>query len=233
MNQNDINEKAWESYCALMQERPELFSQNNSCEIITDHKTVKMFERRTGRTIGVVYQSDFNTLAVDLVRIHKDSVTTDSLENCIAYERIIPTETGGVISVPLYQGKFVLLKQYRHAIRRIQYSFPRGYGEKGIPAEQNLNEELNEEIGAEKITNVCHLGEIAPDSGLTAGINDVFLCEVDQIHEKNGYEGINGLVLLKPEELDDWIAAGKINDGFTLGAYQLYQAIVIHKSSHK
>lgn len=39
-----------------------------------------------------------------------------------------------------------------------------------------------------------------------------------------GYEEITGVVALGPRELEQWIAEGRINDGFTLAAWTLFKA---------
>ena len=39
-----------------------------------------------------------------------------------------------------------------------------------------------------------------------------------------GYEEITGVVALGPQELEQWIAEGRINDGFTLAAWTLLKA---------
>jgi hypothetical protein len=39
-----------------------------------------------------------------------------------------------------------------------------------------------------------------------------------------GYEEIQGMVSLTPEELEKKIASGEIDDGFTLAAYGLWAA---------
>lgn len=64
----------------------------------------------------------------------------------------------------------MLLKQYRHAIRRMQYAFPRGFAEEDdkTPAD-NAIRELQEEIHAVITKSPVFLGRIVADSGLTGG----------------------------------------------------------------
>ncbi len=209
-------QRAWARYRTLMDERPELFATSEELEIITDEEAVLTFCRQSGQTFGVVYESPYSMMVVDLVRNRKG--------NCFAYERLIPAQTGAIVSVPMYEGKFVLLRQFRHAIRSEQLAFPRGFGEAGLTAEQNLYKELSEEIGAEVLSSI-RLGSITPDSGISGTRAEVYFCTVSCPQIKEGYEGILQCLLLAPDELYAKIVAGEVTDGFTLAALTLYSSM--------
>ncbi len=162
---------------------------------------------------GVTYKSRFNMLIVDPIKGEKD---------IFPYERVLPPEKDGVVVVARYKEKFVLLRQYRHAIRRIQYSFPRGFAESEDASPANsaireLTEELNAIITAEPV----FLGRIVPDSGLTGGRAYVYSVDIDYMELQDSHEGIVGLELLDNNDMNNWIREGRIDDGFTLGAYGL------------
>lgn len=128
-------------YFKLMKERPELFKNTGIIKIVTDKKKIEEYEKETGKKIGIAYRSKYNTLLVDLIEGEKGYYT---------YERVIPTSTGtGIVIVAEYEGKLVLLNQYRHALRKFQYAFVRGFGEDGIDAPDNVKKEIKEEINAE------------------------------------------------------------------------------------
>lgn len=205
----------WLKYKKLMKERPHQFRFCNELEIITDEVLVTEFETNTGRTIGVLYESPYRILVVDLVYDGK---------TYFAYERLIPTvDTGAVVIVPIYQGRFVLLSQFRHALRDYQYAFPRGFAEEGFSAEENCEKELREELGCEA-KKVEFLGNVVSDSGLRGDKANVYLCEIESYEEKQGYEGIDTVIELSMKELQSYIAEGKINDGFSLAAYAMYMS---------
>lgn len=215
---NELQSQAWERYTRLMEERPELFRQNPMLRIETNKEVVDRYVEANNRTVGVVYESRFNLLIVDLVYQE-----TKENPKYFCYERVIPREVGGIVAVPLYQGKLILLRQYRHALRDYQLAFPRGFGEPGVSAEENLAKELSEELGTTDISEAERIGMITPDSGLTSGQIAVFRCNVNSYSKvEKGYEEIEGIELVTPQELDQLIAEGKINDGFTLGAYEFY-----------
>lgn len=50
------------------------------------------------------------------------------------------------ISLTTFNNQYVLLKQYRHVIREIQYGFPGGFGEKQLSAEQNAKKRYRKNL---------------------------------------------------------------------------------------
>ena len=215
LSQPDAN-TAWNSYLELKDERPELFVSSSELEIIFDWKLVRNYEREHGVTIGMLYRSRFNTLLVDLVR-NKDG-------SAFAFERLVQTATGqGVVGVPVYQGKFILLRQFRHSMRSFQYAFPRGYGENDQTAVQNVRKELSEEVGA-TVGEVTPLGEVVANSGISGDRVRVFKCEILSYEPKVGYEEIVDIAVLTGGEILDWLKSGRIDDGFSLSAVAFMKA---------
>ncbi len=206
------NNREWLDYKDLIADNSKLFIQSETHEIIFDEDIVENFEKEHGVKIGVVYKSNFNMLIVDLVK---------SSDILFAYERIIPRNTGAVVTVPIFEDKFVVLKQYRHTYRNVEYSFPRGFGEPNITAFDNVKKELKEEIGG-TVKAVSFLGKLAPDSGLTSNVVDVYSCNLESYEMQDKHEGILDIILLTEDELKSWIKDNKIIDGFTISAFFLY-----------
>ena len=178
------------------------------------------YETKHNISIGVVYKSKYNMLVVDLIRGKDGGYYT--------YERLIPTaQKGAVVVVPVYQGRFILLNQFRHAMRENQLAFPRGNGEitsngKIISQEENALKEIQEELGAEIIGSPKQLGSVIADSGISGNPVMVYSVEIKQYKENKGYEGIQEIQLKTTEEMSHCIKNNEINDGFTLAAYMLY-----------
>jgi ADP-ribose pyrophosphatase len=129
------------------------------------------------------------------------------------------------VAIAVHQGRFILLQQYRHAIRQAQYSFPRGYAEPEDTPAENARRELREELHAVIKKEPVFLGRIAADSGLTSCQAYVYLVEIASLNTSVGHEGILNHVAVTPSELKAWIHDKKITDGFTLGAFALYEAM--------
>lgn len=141
----------------------------------------------------------------------------DHLQSAHRFPRFF---TGAAVCVPLYGDRFVLLRQYRHALQDYQYAFPRGFATAGLSGAENARKELRKEIGAET-GDILKLGSVVADSGLSGGEAQVFLCHVTRYVPQPGHEGITDTVTVSRQELAQMIRAGQITDGFTLSAYSL------------
>ncbi len=202
--------KQWARYLTLLEERPESFLNNGGLTIVTDWAIVHAYEQRTGTTIGVCYESPYRLMVVDLVYEKEGEYFT--------YERLLPAVTpGAVVCVPQRGEQLILLRQYRHALRDVQYAFPRGFAEPGLSGEDNARKELWEELGC-RPGSVTHLGTVIADSGLSGEKVDVYLCQVDTYEQQSGHEGILDSRSLSLPQLHRMIANGEITDGYTLAA---------------
>lgn len=196
-----------------------LFSESDVYSLISltesNKKELTCLEELYGYSFGIAYESRYNTMMVDPVR-HGG--------NIIAYERVVPsTGKAGVVMLVYCHEKYILLKQYRHAVRMQQYNFPRGFAEPGRTPEENAKRELKEEIGVDKIRKIKEIGRISADSGLTSSRTYVYYVEIDGYKGlKNGHEGIKEIIEVNENELLQMIQNNWIEDGFTLGAYMLH-----------
>lgn len=202
-----------EKYFKLMESHPQEFVNSGTLYIETDKSIIRDYVCRTGNRIGVLYESPYRVLVTDLVYNEPGQYFT--------YERAFPLGDGvGVVCVPRYKEKYLLLKQYRHAMRDYQYGFPRGYGEDGLSGAQNAKKELREELGAESYGGVF-LGNVISDSGLFGKPVEIYLCEVESYAAKVGYEEIAEVLEVSWEELTRMISERQITDGYTLSAYSM------------
>ena len=210
--------KNWNKYLELAQERPGLFTAEE-LEVVLDEKAVREFEEETGREVGIVYESPWRYMLVDLVR--------NPAGKLFAYERVVPVKTGGVAVLPVYQDGIVLIRTYRHSVQRWRWEIPRGFGS-GVSVFQNAIKELFEETGIEpSAVNLVRLGKVDPDSGLTADQVDVFLAEIQEFNislaGKEDTESISHVRFFPTEGINRMIASGEITDGFTLSAFTLWR----------
>lgn len=205
-------------YERLRRERPRLFADSEVFPLVKEREVMEAYARRTGKPVGVVYESPYRLLLVDLIE--------DGKGGCYPYERLVnAAEGGGVVMIPLWRGRILLLRQYRHPLREEQLCFPRGFSEAGSKARENAERELWEELGA-RCQRILPLGEVAPDSGLSASAAEVFLCELESYEPSLREEGVREILTLSEEELKQCLVRGEINDGFTLAALTLWQSKV-------
>ncbi len=202
-----------ERYMELMKERPEEFVNSGMIEIEKDPEKIALAAEKLDRPVGIVYESQYHLMVAD-VCIGNNGYYT--------YERILPKVRKNAVVILLQAGdRFVLLKQYRHALRDWQYSFPRGFADEHLSVEENAIKELTEETGCQ-IQSIRYLGTTVADSGLAGTKVSVFHAAGSDPSVKYGNEGISGITFLSLDEIKKWIKSGKITDGFTLSAMMMY-----------
>lgn len=185
-------------------------------------KLVSYMKLHPEQAYGVIYQSRYNTVLVD--PIQKIDGTF------YPYERVLPTAGDGIVIVTRKEGRFILLKQYRHALRKAQYGFPRGYAEPNEAPIENVRRELTEELHATIRCIPVSLGFLEPDSGLTSRRTEVFLAELDSYTTSIHHEGILEVREASLEEMKDMIQNGRLSDGYTIGALALWKLMVSTKN---
>ncbi|MEO3783779.1 NUDIX hydrolase [Actinocorallia sp. B10E7] len=204
---------------------PELFINPPQApyEILTDPDEVAGVERAVGRALadrghpsewartGVVYEDPYGMILRDAVRMPDGGPGT--------YIRFVtPVNTPGVVLLPVWRGRILLIRHFRHSTRRWHLEIPRGSGMPGTSPEDNARRELLEEIGAEAAA-LTPLGVVHPDTGLTATAVHLFHAAVDDYGPPEEHEGIDRIIPATPAEVADLIRTGELTDGFALAAY--------------
>lgn len=205
-----------ERYFQLLIARPHLITNHADGNLIIelDKNILMEYQKHHQIKLGVVYESPYHILIVDLVHTGDKKYFT--------YERLIATEQGvSTVMIATYQGKFVLLKQFRHALRDYQYAFARGFGTDNLSGEENAKKELYEEVLGQ-VDDISLLGSMAVDSGITDKIVEIYCCALSSMKVQIGHENIEECIMLTFDEMHEWIKSGKINDSFTVLAFYLY-----------
>lgn len=186
-------------------------------------KDLYRYEEITGRKFGLLYQSDYSTLLADPV-LKPD--TNQNIKNLMTYERVLPGKLApagpydGVVVIPRFRDRYVLISQFRHAIRRDQLCFPRGFAE-CTDIREDAVRELREEIqGAVKdITSLRIIGTCTADSGLSSKTTAVVLADLDSVGlPDDPDEAIRNSGMYTADDLFAMIDSGEIDDGFTITA---------------
>ena len=124
----------------------------------------------------------------------------------------------GVVVLLRMNDKYLLLRQYRHPTRSWSYEIPRGFGEPGVPANEQAKNEVSEEIKGE-ITEPIELGEYHSNTGLEGNRVKLYFANLISIGKPAEQEGIESYSFVSLAELEEMIASAKITDGFTIAAY--------------
>lgn len=162
--------------------------------------------------VGIAYRDQYVMILRDAVRFPNGSLGT--------YIRFVSEEDDppGVIVLPLYQGQILLIRHFRHATRAWHIEIPRGFGKKGLSAEENARRELEEEMGA-IVSRLISLGQVYPDTGTGSLRAELFYAELESHGHVEAYEAITELLPTPLSEFERMIRENEITDGFTLAAY--------------
>ncbi|MDA1280285.1 MAG: NUDIX hydrolase [Chloroflexi bacterium] len=135
---------------------------------------------------------------------------------------------GAVMTIPVTpSGQYLLIRVYRHPIKRHLWEFPAGLIEDGESALEAGRRELVEETGVTP-TDLVLLGSQVPIAGYVADIFHSVLAEIPEISIDDVRiqvdEGITEARLLSRRELVRLIGNGEIGDGVTLTCLARYWA---------
>lgn len=214
-------EESHRQYLELAKKCPHLFEGRDGERYITDLDEINKFEQETGEQIGVIYQyGNYERLVVDLIENNGKRKTKGRV--------ILPL--GGVIIIPMMDGKFILEDQYRLPNGQKFLAFPRGHREEDFTPEEDAIREIEEELGGAKLISPEKIGKTYPETNSCAWHCDIVIGKVEGLDFKSGaidtdgYEGIDKLLLLSADEIDERIANGEITCGYTLASWALYKA---------
>ena len=128
---------------------------------------------------------------------------------------------GAVVILPqLTNGNLLLVRQYRHPIRKELIEFPAGTIEAAEFPMRCAERELEEEVGR-KAKEWVQLGQLYPAPGFCSEIQHLFLArwmtEVEQKLDED--ELINEVLEMSPIEIEEKIKSCEITDGKTIASY--------------
>lgn len=208
-----------QEYRKLMRSEPELFrnsGEQGEIRILTDEKEILQAERQLQREIGIVYEDEY-------IRLVRDAVVFPDMSKG-TYIRILPRCPKSAVAVlPVSGGRILLLRHFRHSLRKWMWEIPRGFGEYGLTPEENAEKELREETGI-KGTRLEYLGRICPDSGMSSDQVSVFWAEFPadyRLRKLDEREAVSEYRLVSWKELREMAQSGEMIDGFTLSAVAL------------
>jgi len=215
-------------YFSLLKHHPSLFDNTNTVlQIISDEEIIEAWQNEhrsylreqrlpeNWADIGIVLDDPYLVVLRDLVKFRDGSLGGFSR---LCHRAFLESGAHGVIILPEYQGKILLLHQYRHATRQWHYEVPRGFGEPQISLEENACKEIEEETGG-TVSTLVSLGALHTNTSYDSMTTFLFYAELKTIGVPNEDEGIESFVWLTAQELEEWIANEKVTDGHTIAAY--------------
>lgn len=153
------------------------------------------------------------------LRVREDRYIKDGIERMY---NVVERNNSVVIFPITPSRRTVLLKHFRYPTQKYSIEVPMGGVDKGENTEQAARRELFEEV---KIvaTELENIGRFNPVPGLTDQKVDIFIARVDELSlDKTSFElnedDIEGISIVKVNEVYESVSKGEITDGFTLGS---------------
>ena len=212
-----------ETYLAFARERPELFSTPaGGVRILLAREGIEAVEREVtaklvaqgldpdGAQVGIVLHDPWFYVIRDAVEFPDGSRRT--------HARSINRVGNGVAVLPVLAGRIVLIRHFRHAVRRWMLEVPRGGIEPGQNEEETARQELLEEIGG-RATRLERLGFLHGSANLYANGAHLYFAELESVGTPQLEEGIVGIEQLSVAEFERRLLEGEILDSFTVAAF--------------
>ncbi|MBK1693027.1 hypothetical protein CKO33_12765 [Ectothiorhodospira mobilis] len=143
-----------------------------------------------------------------------------------------PGSHQGAAILPVIGDCILLLEQQRAAQGgAITLEIPRGYAEPGETEKACACRELAEETGiVVREMDLRPLGRVRPNTSVLASCVALFWVTVPKgTIPEPGDRGCEKYHLVPVREMARWLAAGRLEDGFTLSAWAFYVGLGIHK----
>jgi ADP-ribose pyrophosphatase len=212
-----------EEYLAFARERPELFhSAPGGVRILLAADEIREVEasvaaalrRRglpeSGAEIGIVSHDPYMWFLRDAVEFPDGGRRT--------HLRAVNRIGNGAAVLPLFEGRIVLTRQFRHALRRWSLEIPRGAMEVGETPEQAAAAEVREEIGGE-IRELVSLGLLNSATHLHANSVHIFFAHLSKVGAPQLAEGITSVEQVSISDFERMVLASDITDAVTLGVF--------------
>ena len=211
------------TYLEFAASHPELFSTPaGGVRILLDPAEIEEVENAVGRNleqkglppegaqVGLVFRDPWFYVLRDAVEFPDGSRRT--------HARSINRVGDGAAVLPVLDGRLVLARHFRHAVRRWMLEIPRGGIEPGQSPEDAARAELLEEIGG-RVRRIERLGFLFGSANLYSNGAHLFFAELDAIGEPQLGEGIVAIEQFSVREFEALLLGGEIVDSFTVAAY--------------
>lgn len=147
-------------------------------EEIRDITLIKEWNREhPDNPVGEVIRSPYLSMDKELVRFPNGELGT-------YFQRIpvVPGNCCGVMIIPVYQGKVIMIHEFRYGARKYLWQFPAGGIQEGESLEECARRELKEEIGA-NVKDLRILRNIQVESGFNRFADAVAVAEIESYQE--------------------------------------------------
>jgi ADP-ribose pyrophosphatase len=210
-------------YLDFARRRPELFGPADAAvKILLDPADIRRVESETaaklrrrglpesGAEIGIVSHDPYLWFVRDAVEFPDG--------DCRPHTRAINRVGNGAAALPVHDGRIVLTRQFRHALRRWSLEIPRGALEPGETPAQAAAAEVEEEVGGQ-VEEMVELGFINGSTNLYANGAHIFFARLAGVGAPQLSEAITSVEQVTVAEFENLVLKSEITDSFTVGTF--------------
>ena len=210
-------------YLKLSRLRPDLFaSPPGGVEVILDPAQISQVEEEIGAKlearglpreqaeVGILVSDPWFMVIRDAVRFPDGSRRT--------HARVVNHLGHGAAVLPVLDGRIVLVRHFRHAIRGWSIEVPRGGLEPGRTPEETARTEIEEEIEG-RVRSLVRLGFLHGANNTFSGGGHLFLARLEAIGAGQLSEGIDTVLQITVDQFEQRVLSGEIVDAFTVAAF--------------
>jgi len=210
-------------YLEFARRRPELFGPADAAvKILLDPADIRRVEEDTaaklrrrglpesGAEIGIVTHDPYLWFLRDAVEFPDGDRRP--------HTRAINRQGNGAVALPVLDGRIVLTRQFRHAVRRWSLEVPRGALEEGETPAQAAAAEVEEEIGG-NVGELIELGYMNGSTNLYANGAHLFFARLNGVGAPQISEAITSVEQVTVAEFERMVLASEITDSFTIGTF--------------
>ena len=215
--------KRIDDYLEFARNHPEHFANNSeSVRIIFDPQKIYEAEQRslaqtkamglpaTGSQVGIITQDPWVTVIRDAVEFSDGDIRL--------HTRFMNRINHGVAILPMFNNKIILIRHFRHALRKAILEIPRGAIDESATLEQTAINELREEIGGVG-GDLIPLGFIYGSTNLFANGSYLFFTQLLSIGSPQLDEGVEEIESYTVKEFESLLKNGEIVESITVAAF--------------
>ena len=215
--------KRIEYYLEFARKHPNHFANNlGSVKIVFDPQKIYAAEQESllhnkflrlppeGSHVGIISEDPWVTVIRDAVKFSDGDIRL--------HTRVMNRINDGVAVLPMFDNKIILIRHFRHALRKSILEIPRGAIDEKSSIEETACQELFEEIqgvaGA-----LIPLGFTYGSTNLFANGSYLFFTKLLSIGSPQLDEGVEQIEYFSISEFEKLMLKGEITEAFTIAAF--------------
>jgi len=210
-------------YLDFAKKNPRHFDNNlGSVKIIFDPKKIYAAEQASlhrnqalglpleGSHVGIISEDPWVTVIRDAVEFSDGDIRL--------HTRTMNRNNEGVAVLPVFENQIILIRHFRHALRKAILEIPRGAIDENTTIEQTARNELLEEIGG-LASELIPLGFIYGTTNLFANGSYLFFTKLEALGSPQLDEGVEAIERYSVKEFESLLLAGEIQETHTISAF--------------